>query len=243
MLEIKNVSININEKQILNNFNLKINNNEIHVIMGPNGVGKSTICKIIMGDLNFNYEGDILFLNENLKNIDITQRARKGIYLLNQNPIEIEGVTNSEMLRLALNEISGKYVPIFDFNKKMQNICEKLNIPQSFIHREINVGMSGGERKKNELLHLFMLEPKLIILDELDSGLDVDSLKTVSEALLEYYENHDCSILIITHHDKIIDYLKPNYIHILSDGQIKATGGLELVEKINKNGFKNLKDL
>ena len=239
MLKVDNLSVEINGKEILKDFNLNININEIHAIMGPNGIGKSTICKVIMGDPNYKVtKGSIIFNAFDLLKLDITERARLGIFLVNQSPIEIPGVTNAEMLRIALSERTGKNISIFEFNQKMEEICKRLAIPISFIHRGINEGMSGGERKKNELLHLWMLEPKLIILDELDSGLDIDSLKIVCQNILEYQKNHDCSILIISHHTKLLKSLNTEYIHILSQGKIIKTGDLSLAAKIEKEGFK-----
>ena len=214
---------------------------KLFVVSGTSGSGKSTICKTIMGDPNYIVtSGNINYLNEDLLSLPVNERSKKGIFLLNQLPIEIPGVSNAEMLRIALAEKTGKNVSIFDFNKKMETICAKLNIPKSFIHRGINEGMSGGEKKKNELLHLWMLEPKLIILDELDSGLDVDSLKTVCQNILDYVnENPDVSILIISHHIEILKQLNANYIHVLSNGNITTTGNIDLALDIEKNGFSN----
>lgn len=241
MLEIKDLTVKVLDKIILDKFNLKIETNEIHTIMGVNGAGKSTICKVILGDPNYEViSGSITFNNENILELDTTLRARMGIYLINQSPIEIEGVTNSEMLRTALGEKTGKQVDIFEFNKKVMEACEILKLDKSFIHRGINEGMSGGERKKCELLHLFILEPTFIMLDELDSGLDVDSLKVVSNALKKYLETHDAALLIITHHNSILEYLKPNYVHFLTDGSIKKTGTYKLAKEIEKNGFSNI---
>lgn len=240
MLKIKNLSVKINEKTILKNLNLDIKNHEIHVIMGPNGIGKSTICRLIMGDENYEKAGSIFLFDQNIINLSVTERARLGIYVVNQNPIAIEGVTNSEMLRIALKEKTGEHISIFDFNKKINSICQKLNLDLSFIHREINFGMSGGERKKNELLHLFMLEPKFIIFDEIDSGLDIDSLKIVAKSINEYYQTHDCSILIITHHSSILKDISVDYVHVLNDGKIKITGGIEIINKIEREGYKNV---
>lgn len=238
MLKIKDLSVKINNKHILNDFNLEIKSNEIHGIMGPNGIGKSTICKAIIGDPNYIIDkGSINFDNIDILKLDINERSKLGIFLVNQNPIEIEGVTNAEMLRLALAEKHERNIPLFEFNKKMEEVCNKLSIPKSFIHRGINEGMSGGERKKNELLHLWMLEPKLIILDELDSGLDVDSLKIVIDNIIEYQKEHKASILIITHHIKLLDELNAKYIHVLSDGKIIKSGDLSLAKKIEKEGF------
>lgn len=239
MLKISNLDVEINNKKILKDFNLEINNKEIHAIMGPNGIGKSTICKTIIGDSNYIItNGKISFDKIDILKLDMTNRALKGIYLINQNPIEIHGVTNAEMLRVAIKERTGENVDIYDFNKKLEDICDKLSIPRSFIHRGINEGMSGGERKKNELLHLWMLEPRLIILDELDSGLDVDSLKIVCKSIKDYYLNHDTSILIITHGPKLLELLDANFVHILNEGTIVKSGTLDLALKIGKEGYK-----
>ena len=242
MLTIKNLSVSVGEKEILKDFNLTINENEVHAIMGPNGIGKSTICKTIMGDPNYIVtSGSIIYNDTDLLKLNVSERARLGIYLLNQSPIEIPGVSNAEMLRLRLNENNPNPISIFDFNKKMTSICEKLDIPKSFIHRGINEGMSGGERKKNELLHLWMLEPSLIILDELDSGLDIDSLKTVTNSLNEYLETHPkASILLVTHHEPLLNMLNASNIHIMKDGHIIKSGDLSLAKEIENQGYKNI---
>ena len=238
MLNINNLSVKVNDKTILNKFNLDILDGEIHVLMGPNGVGKSTICKTILGDSSYNIvKGSIKYNNKNLLKLDTCERARLGLFLLNQSPITIEGVTNQEMLRIALSERGNKQIDIFKFNNELVNICKKLDIPASFIHRNINEGMSGGERKKNELLHLWMLKPSFIILDELDSGLDIDALKIVCKSLNEYYKEYKPSILIITHHTKILDYIKPNYVHVIKDGEIIKSGDYSLAKLIEKNGY------
>ena len=242
MLTIKNLSVSVGEKEILKDFNLTVNEKEVHAIMGPNGIGKSTICKTIMGDPNYIVTSGSIFYNDtDLLKLNVSERARLGIYLLNQSPIEIPGVSNAEMLRLRLNENNPNPISIFDFNKKMTSICEKLDIPKSFIHRGINEGMSGGERKKNELLHLWMLEPSLIILDELDSGLDIDSLKTVTNSLNEYLETHPkASILLVTHHEPLLNMLNASNIHIMKDGRIIKSGDLSLAKEIENQGYKNI---
>lgn len=241
MLEIKNLCVSVGGKEILNNFNLVIPDGEIHALMGPNGVGKSTICKVMMRDENYEVtSGSILWDKENIINLDTSQVARKGFYLLSQNPIAIEGVTNAEMLRAALNARSNEAIHVFAFQKKLEEICKKLDIPKEFIHREINVGMSGGERKKNELLHLWVLEPKFILLDEVDSGLDVDALKIVASSLKEYQEKMNATILIITHHEQILDILRPNRVHIMKDGKIIKEGDSSLVRELENIGFKNM---
>lgn len=237
MLEIKNLTVSINNKTILDDFNLSIKTGDIVALMGPNGIGKSTICKVIMGDPNYKIEkGSITYNGEDLLKMDVVTRSHKGLYLVNQNPIEIEGVSNADMLRAALECRTQEHTNFFEFNKKVTAICKKLNIDPSFIHRGVNEGMSGGEKKKNELLHLYVLEPKFIILDELDSGLDVDSLKQLALSLKEYM-NEDISILIITHHTSILEYLKPDQVHILKDGHIIKSGDYQLAFAIEKGGF------
>jgi Fe-S cluster assembly ATP-binding protein len=238
MLKIKDLNVSIGDREILNNFSLDIEDGSIVALMGPNGIGKSTICKVIMGDTNYSVnKGSITYNDEDLLKMDTVTRSRKGIYLVNQNPIEIEGVSNAEMLRSALEERTGEHISFFQFNKKITEVCNKLDIPTSFIHRGINEGMSGGEKKKNELMHLYILEPKLVLLDELDSGLDVDSLKVLASNLKEYM-NKDVSMLIITHHTSILDYLKPDKVCILKNGKIVKTGDSKLADYIENNGFK-----
>ncbi len=238
MLRINNLNVSVSDKEILNKFNLNINDGEIHALMGPNGVGKSTICKTILGDKNYQItSGDIIYNNHILNDMSTTERARLGIFLLNQNPITIEGVSNAEMLRTVLSEKNDNPVDIFKFNNKMLEICKKIDLPVSFIHRNINEGMSGGERKKNELLHLWMLEPSFIILDEVDSGLDVDAIKLVANSIMEYYHEYKPSILIITHHEAILDLITPEYVHVIKDGKIVETGNIDLAKSIEKNGF------
>ncbi len=239
MLSIKNLTVSIDEKVILKDFSLDINDGEIVALMGPNGIGKSTICKVIMGDTHYKIEsGSITYNNDDLLSLDVVERSKRGIYLVNQNPIEIEGVSNAEMLRSALECRTGEHSNFFEFNKRVTEICKRLNIPASFIHRGINEGMSGGEKKKNELLHLYVLEPKFIMLDELDSGLDVDSLRDLATSLKEYL-SEDISILIITHHISILEYLKPDRVHVLKGGKIVESGSYDLALSVEENGFRS----
>lgn len=241
MLEIKNLSVSAEEKQIINNLNLTIKEGEIHALMGPNGVGKSTICKAIMKHPNYQItNGEILWNDKNITTCDTSEISKLGIYYINQNPTAIEGVTNAEMLRLALNRAREEKIDIFAFNKKCNEICAKIDLPKSFLHRAINDGMSGGERKKNELLHLWMLEPQLILLDELDSGLDVDALKVVASSIMEYFKEKKPSILIITHQTKILETIKPDYVHILKNGTIITSGDKSLAKKIENEGFSKI---
>ena len=238
MLKIENLTVSVNNKQILKDFSLDIEDGKIVGLMGPNGTGKSTICKVIMGDPNYIVEsGSIKYNGEDLLSLPVNDRSIRGIYLVCQNPIEIEGVTNAEMLRSALECRTGEKINFFEFNKKVTAICNELNIPASFIHRGVNEGMSGGEKKKNELLHLYILSPKLILLDELDSGLDVDALKDLASSLKSYMKE-DISILIITHHISILEYLKPDYVHVLSNGSIIKSGDYSLAKEIEESGFR-----
>lgn len=240
MLSIKNLTVKIDDKEILSDFSLDINDGEIVALMGPNGIGKSTICKVIMGDNNYEIvSGSIIYNGENINNLNVNERSKRGIYLVSQNPIEIEGVTNADMLRAALEERTGEHTNFFQFNKMITGICEKLNLPSSFIHRGINEAMSGGEKKKNELLHLLVLKPKFIMLDELDSGLDVDSLRILADAIKKYIDE-TVSVLIITHHKSILEYLVPDKVNIIKNGHIVKSGDKSLANYIEDNGFSTI---
>lgn len=241
MLNIKNLSVEADNKEILHDFNMEIKPGEIHALMGQNGAGKSTICRALLKDPNYAItKGNITYKDTDITNMTTTEISRLGIMMIAQNPIAIEGVTNTEMLRLALSERTGEHIDIFKFSKEANAICEKLNMPKDFLHRDINDGMSGGERKKNELLHIWMLKPSFLILDEIDSGLDVDALKVVADSLNEYHKETNCSILLITHNPKLLNMLKPDYIHILKDKKIIKTGDSSLSNIIETTGFTNL---
>ena len=240
MLKINNLNLYINNKQLVNNFNLEINDGEIHVLMGKNGIGKSSIAKSLMGIEDYIVEGKYIYNNEDITNMCISERAKKGIYLINQTPMQIEGVTNAEMLRVALGEVTGKNVNIFEFNKELEQVCKSLELDKSFIHREINVGCSGGERKKIELMHMWMLKPSFIILDEIDSGLDVDAIKLVSNSLKEYHKKYNPSILIITHSETLINSFDEYIVHVLDNGKIVQSGNKDLAKEILNKGFKKI---
>ncbi len=238
MLKLENVCIEVDNKKIIDDVSITIPRDEVHVIMGPNGVGKSTLLKAIMGDPAYTVtKGKIIYNNENIKGLMPNEIAKKGIFLLSQNPVEIPGVTNAEMLRAALVD-RGIKESIFEFNKRLTEATKNLGLDPAFVHRNINEFMSGGEKKKNEMLQIEVLRPSLILLDELDSGLDIDSLKTVSNALNKYKCKTKASILIITHHTNILEYIVPDKVHILEDGKLVMSGDATLAENIEKYGFK-----
>lgn len=237
MLQIKDLEVKIKDKIVLENFNLDILDNKIHVIMGPNGVGKSTLSKVIMGNTNYKVtKGDILFNNKSILSLETDERARLGIFLAFQNPLEIEGVTNSEFLRSAINSINEEQVSLYDFIKEMEKDFNDLKLNKEMMHRSLNTNFSGGEKKKNEILQMLMLNPKLAILDETDSGLDVDATRIVSSGI-EKFLNKDNAVLIITHHKELIDNIKPDFVHVVLDGQIVKEGDASLIDKIEKEGF------
>lgn len=238
-LSIKDLCVEIDKKIILNHFNLDIEPGSIHAIMGPNGVGKSTLSRIIMGDSRYHViEGDILFEGESILKYLPDERSRKGIFLSMQSPMEIDGVSNQDFLRTAVSQKNEKKVGLYQFIKDCEKATDELSMNKDLIHRSLNVGFSGGEKKKNEVLQIKLLKPSFIILDELDSGLDVDSLRTVCENLKKYMkDNPDTSMLIITHYSMILEYLKPDYVHILSNKHIVKTGNYKIVADIEKNGY------
>ena len=244
MLKINNLEVSTDGKTILKDFNLIINDGEIHAIMGPNGVGKSTLSRVIMGDNNYKIiNGDIIFNGDSIKNMTTDVRSRMGIFLAMQYPLEIDGVSNQDFLRTAMSSRDGKQVGLYDFILKCERATDELKMDRNLIHRSLNVGFSGGEKKKNEVLQIKLLKPSFIILDELDSGLDVDSLKIVAKNIQEYKEeNPNTSILIITHLSKILDYIKPDYVHVVINGKVMATGGFDLAKKIEKDGYNEYLD-
>ena len=238
-LEIKNLSVEVDKKIILDNFNLVIDNGSIHAVMGPNGVGKSTLSRVIMGDSRYHViSGDILLDGESILKYAPDERSRKGIFLAMQNPMEIDGVSNQDFLRTAISQKKKERIGLYQFIKECESGLDDLKMNKDLIHRSLNDGFSGGEKKKNEVLQIKLLKPKFIILDELDSGLDVDSLRIVCENILNYLKvNPDTAILIITHYSMILEYLKPDYVHIISSKKIVKTGDYNLVFDIEKNGY------
>lgn len=243
ILEIKNLhaSAQGEGKEILKGINLSINAGEIHVILGSNGAGKSTLMNVLMGHPAYEVtEGSIEFEGSNISELQTFERARKGLFLSFQNPEEIPGITVENMLRASKQAISGTPVKIMKFKKELKAIMEELQINSAYAQRYMNVGFSGGEKKRNEILQLLLLQPKLALLDETDSGLDVDAVQIVSKGVKSYH-NADNACLIITHNTRILEQLPVDKVHVLLDGKIACEGGSELIEKIDREGFGFLK--
>ena len=238
-LEIKDLSVSVKEKNILDDFNLVINPGEIHAIMGPNGTGKSTLSKVILGDENYSVlSGDILVNGKSILTLPTDERAKLGIFLCYQSPVSIEGISNSEFIRSAINSRSEKPVGLYEFIKSIEKNIDDLHMDQAMLHRSLNSGFSGGERKKNEILQMKMLKPELIIFDELDSGLDVDSLKIVCDNINDYLKEYpNTSVLLITHYTRILEFITPQFVHMMKDGKINLSGDYELAKKIEKYGY------
>lgn len=241
LLEIKDLYVKAEEKEILKGINLKINKGEIHVIMGPNGSGKTTTANAILNNPMYVKEkGSIIFEEEDITNLKTDEIARKGIFMSFQLPEEIPGISVTNFLKYAKNKVTGKPVKIFEFKDELKKYMENLNMDSKNMERSLNVGFSGGEKKKNEILQMLVLNPKLAILDETDSGLDVDAIRTVSKGI-EMFKNNENSILIITHNTKILSSLKVDYVHVLVNGKIVKTGGQELAREIEENGYAQYK--
>jgi Fe-S cluster assembly ATP-binding protein len=245
LLSIKDLEVAINSKQILNGLNLEVNKNEIHVIMGPNGSGKSTLSKILAGHPSYSIlGGNVLFANENLLEMDIDKRSHEGLFLAFQYPIEIAGVTNYDFLRIAYNE-KQKYYGLkqsdpLEFMLITQDFLKKLKMKTEFLNRNLNEGFSGGEKKRNEILQMLLLQPKLVILDEIDSGLDVDAIKIICENIKDNLPQGS-SLIVITHYPRILKYLSPDFVHIMINGKIIKTGNIELVDYLEEKGYENFK--
>ncbi len=240
-LKIKDLTVQIEDKIILDGFNLEIKSGETHAIMGPNGTGKSTLSKVIMGDPSYTIiKGDILYDDVSILDMTVDERARLGIFLAMQSPLEVEGVTNADFLRSAVFSKEGKNFKLFKFIKELETTTEKLKFNKDFIHRGVNQGFSGGERKKNEILQMYMLKPSIVMLDEIDSGLDVDSLRVVGENITDYKATFKCGILVITHYQRLLDYIEPDYVHIMMNGKIIKSGDKTLVKYIEEHGYEQV---
>jgi Fe-S cluster assembly ATP-binding protein len=238
MLEIKNLRVKINEKEILKGLDLKIGENQVHALMGPNGSGKSTLASTLMGHPGYEVvSGAAIFNNENILEMEANERAEKGLFLSFQYPSEVEGVNITSYLRMIYNKSHEQKLSPIKFREVLKEKMEILDIKEEFINRYLNDGFSGGEKKRMEMLQMLILEPKLAILDETDSGLDVDALKVVSKAVNYLVEKTQMSVVVITHYTRILNYIKPEFVHVLKDGKIIKEGGESLAHEIEVSGY------
>ena len=243
MLEIKDLKASINNKPILKGLNLNIKPGELHAIMGPNGSGKSTLANVLSGKSGYEISGKLIFRGQDLKKISVEERAQKGIFLAFQYPLEIPGVNTNNFLKTSLNSVrkakGDKEIDTLAFLKLVKEKSTDLGIDEKILSRQLNVGFSGGEKKKNEILQMKILNPNLSILDETDSGLDIDALKVIAKGV-NSSRSKKKSFLVITHYQRLLDYIKPDFVHVLSDGKIIKTGCSELAEELEKTGYKKL---
>ncbi|GEN89866.1 Fe-S cluster assembly ATPase SufC [Oceanobacillus sojae] len=244
VLEIKNLHVSIEDKEILKGVNLTVKSGEFHAIMGPNGTGKSTLASAIMGHPNYEVtEGTITLDGEDVLEMEVDERARAGLFLAMQYPSEISGVTTSDFLRSAINakREEGDEIPLMNFIKKLDRDLEYLDIDKNMATRYLNVGFSGGEKKRNEILQLLQLHPDIAILDEIDSGLDIDALKVVSKGINQMRsENLGC--LIITHYQRLLNYITPDFVHVMMQGRVVKSGGPELAKRLEAEGYEWVKE-
>jgi Fe-S cluster assembly ATP-binding protein len=243
MLEIKGLKASINNKDILKGLNISIKPGELHAIMGPNGSGKSTLANVLSGKNGYKISGDLKYKGQDLETIPIEERAQKGIFLAFQYPTEIPGVNTNNFLKTSLNKVKKargeKELDTLSFLKLVKEKSSELGMDEKMLSRQLNVGFSGGEKKKNEILQMKILEPNLIILDETDSGLDIDALKIVANGVNSYRDKNK-SFLVITHYQRLLDYINPDFVHVLTDGKIIKSGNMELAKQLEKTGYKEI---
>jgi Fe-S cluster assembly ATP-binding protein len=243
-LEIIDLHVSIEDKQILKGVNLVMNTGEIHAIMGPNGTGKSTLAQAIMGHPSYTItQGQVLLDNEDVTEMEVDERARAGLFLAMQYPSEIAGITNAEFMRAAINarRPEDDKISVMNFIKKLDEKMEILNMPEEMAERYLNEGFSGGEKKRNEILQLMMIEPKFAILDEIDSGLDIDALKVVSKGV-NLMSGPDFGVLIITHYQRLLNYVHPTFVHVMMDGRIVKSGDASLAKRLEAEGYRGIRD-
>ena len=241
LLEVKDLHAAIDGKAILKGLNLQINKGEVHAIMGPNGSGKSTLAKVIAGHPSYEVtKGDILFEGKSILELEPDERAREGVFMAFQYPVEVPGVSNSQFLRLAYNEkmkhVDGEELDPLEFNDLLKEKAKVVDMDPSFFKRSVNEGFSGGEKKRNEILQMAVLDPKLAILDETDSGLDIDALRVVSEGVNQIKSSEN-AVILVTHYQRLLNYIVPDFVHVLSDGKIVKEGGKELALELEDRGY------
>ena len=243
LLNIQNLSVSVDDNEILHDLNLKVGRGETHVLMGPNGAGKSTLGNALMGNPQYKItSGTVIFNGKNILEESVCDLAKEGLFMSFQNPIEVPGVSLSNFIRTALEQRTGKRIRLWDFKKEIDQKLKVLDMDPSYADRDLNVGFSGGEKKKAEILQMLMLKPSLAILDETDSGLDVDAVRTVSNGVKEYQKDKDGALLIITHSTRILEALHVDATHVLVNGHIVEDGGAELVDEINERGFERFEE-
>ncbi|WP_075878215.1 Fe-S cluster assembly ATPase SufC [Merdibacter massiliensis] len=237
-LTVKDLHVQVEDKEILKGVNLTVQEGETHALMGPNGNGKSTLLAAIMGNPKYTVtQGEILLDGKDVLAMEVDERSKAGLFLGMQYPSEISGVTNSDFLRTAMNARRERPIPLFQFIRQMEKTIQKMQMKEDLAHRFLNEGFSGGEKKRNEIIQMLMLEPSIAMLDEIDSGLDVDALKIVAQAVLELQEKTKLGMIVVSHYARFLEYVRPTHAHVLMDGKIVVSGGSELIEKIDQEGY------
>jgi Fe-S cluster assembly ATP-binding protein len=242
-LEIRNLHVRTEEREILRGVDLVVRHGELHALMGPNGSGKSTLANTIMGHPDYEVtDGEILFDGENITELAAHERAKLGLFLAFQYPVAIPGVSVANFLRLAINAQREEPIKVKEFGAQLRHAVELLDVEDAFTSRHLNDGFSGGEKKRAEVLQMAMLRPQIAVLDETDSGLDIDALRTVAEGVQKLHDDQQLGVLIITHYQRILDYVRPEFVHIMLDGRIVMNGGNELVERLEKEGYDRIRE-